>query len=95
MQPSIRQQGLTTAPSESAAHETALREGEHSSSHSPKHTNGTGVEQEEIIVRFAEQGTSMLRPASAVYGAPYDMADLSEGGAIADMLRRLQTQEPD
>ena len=37
----------------------------------------------------------MLRPASAVYGAPYDMADLSEGGAIADMLRRLQSQEPD
>ena len=37
----------------------------------------------------------MLRPASAVYGAPYDMADLSEVGAIADMLRRLQTEEPD
>ena len=37
----------------------------------------------------------MLRPASAVYGAPYDMADLSKGGAIADMLRRLQSQEPD
>ena len=95
MQPSMGQQGLTTATSESAAQERAPSEGEHHSSHSLEHTHGTGVEQEEIIVRFAEQGASMLRPASAVYGAPYDMADLSEGGAIADMLRRLQTQEPD
>ena len=95
MPPSIGQQDLATASSESAANEAAPREGDHSSSEIPKHGNGTGIEQEEILVRFAEQGASMLRPASAVYGAPYDMADLSEGGAIADMLRRLQTQEPD
>ena len=95
VQPSVGQQDPATASFESPAHETAPREGNHSSSQSPKHTNGTRVEQEEIIVRFAEQGASMLRPASAVYGAPYDMADVSESGAIADMLRRLQTQEPD
>ena len=95
VQPSMWQQDLATASSESAVHETAPREEEQSSGQSPKHKNGTGMEQEEILVRFAEQGASMLRTASAVFGAPYDMADLSEGGAIADMLRRLQSQEPD
>ena len=59
------------------------------------HTNGNGAEHAEIMVRFADPGSSMLRPALALYGAPYDMADLSEGGAIADMLRRMQTQEQD
>lgn len=44
-------------------------------------------------MRFSQPGSDMLRPASALYGAPYDMADLSEGGAIADMLRRMQTQQ--
>jgi len=56
------------------------------------HTNGNS-ECAEIMVRFAEPGSSMLRPASALYGAPYDMADLSEGSAIAEMLRKMQIQE--
>ena len=56
------------------------------------HGNGCSAEQE-ILVRFAEPGSSMLRPASALYGAPYDMADLSEGSAISEMLRKMQTQE--
>lgn len=56
------------------------------------HTNGN-TECTEIMVRFAEPGSSMLRPASALYGAPYDMADLSEGSAIAEMLRKMQIQE--
>ena len=56
------------------------------------HGNGCSAEQE-ILVRFAEPGRSMLRPASALYGAPYDMADLSEGSAISEMLRKMQTQE--
>ena len=95
MQPSLRQQDVDTISSESKAHETVSREGKHSSSKRLRDIDGIDGEQEEIAVRFAEQGASMLRPASAVYGAPYDMADLSEGGAIADMLRRVQTQEPD
>lgn len=55
--------------------------------------HASGLEQSEILVRFSQPGSDMLRPASALYGAPYDMADLSEGGAIADMLRRMQTQQ--
>ena len=57
------------------------------------HGNGDAAEQAGILVRFAEPGSSMLRPASALYGAPYDMADLSEGSAISEMLRKMQTQE--
>ena len=57
-----------------------------------RHINGNDIECAEIIVRFAEPGSSMLRPASALYGAPYDMADLSEGSAIAEMLRKMQIQ---
>lgn len=55
--------------------------------------HASGHEQAEILVRFSQPGSDMLRPASALYGAPYDMADLSKGGAIADMLRRMQTQQ--
>ena len=95
MQPLTQQQDLAIAFSENKPSEPAPSDGDYHSSNGLKDTNGTGVEQEEMVIRFAEQGASMLRPASAVYGAPYDMADLSEGGAIADMLRRLQTQEPD
>ena len=57
------------------------------------HGHGSSAEHAEILVRFAEPGSSMLRPASALYGAPYDMADLSEGSAISEMLRKMQTQE--
>ena len=57
------------------------------------HGIGSSVEESEILVRFADAGSSMLRPASALYGAPYDMADLSEGSAISEMLRKMQTQD--
>ncbi len=61
--------------------------------HGHGHGTGSSAEHAEILVRFAEPGSSMFRPASALYGAPYDMADLSEGSAISEMLRKMQTQE--
>jgi hypothetical protein len=47
----------------------------------------------EIMLRFSQPEIDPLRPASVLYGAPYEMADISEGGAIADMLHMMQTQQ--
>lgn len=49
---------------------------------------GTG----EILFRLAPPD-GQLRPGAAAYGAPYDMADLSDGGAIAELLRKLQVEQ--
>lgn len=46
---------------------------------------------EEIFFRL-NTGGAVLRPMSAAYGAPYDMVDTSDGSAISEMLRQLQTQ---
>ena len=61
--------------------------------HGNGHNAVAGAEDAEILVRFVDAGSSMLRPASALYGAPHDMADLGEGSAISEMMRKLQTQE--
>lgn len=85
------------ADSASASPESSLQHAAHAantgSAIGSGHGNGDAAEQAGIVVRFAEPGSSMLRPASALYGAPYDMADLSEGSAISEMLRKMQTQK--
>ena len=58
-------------------------------------SNGHGAGEagtEGILFRLAPP-EGRLRPGAAAYGAPYDMADLSDGGAIADMLRKLQVEQ--
>ena len=85
------------ADSAAAVSQDTLQHAKQATDNSAGNGNGNGhgcsVEHAEILVRFAEPGSSMLRPASALYGAPYDMADLSEGSAISEMLRKMETQE--
>ena len=33
-----------------------------------------------------------VRPASAAYGMPYDLADLSEGSALSELLSQARLQ---
>ncbi len=49
-------------------------------------------QQGEILFRLNTDG-AVMGPSSAVYGAPYDMVDTSDGSAISELLRRLQTEE--
>lgn len=53
--------------------------------------NGHAAGEGEILFRLAP-AEGRLRPGVAAYGAPYDMADLGEGGAIAELLRKLQVE---
>jgi hypothetical protein len=56
--------------------------------------NGHAAGDTEILFRLAP-AEGRLRPGAAAYGAPFDMADLSEGGAIAEMLKKLQVEVQD
>ncbi|KAK9905753.1 hypothetical protein WJX75_005749 [Coccomyxa subellipsoidea] len=49
----------------------------------------------ELPYTLLNTGGAVMRPSVAVYGAPFDMVDNSEGSAISELLRRLQTEEVD
>lgn len=55
-----------------------------------EHEVGQGGSNE-ILFRLAT-ADSRLRPSAAVYGAPFEMADLSKGGAIDALISKLQVE---
>ena len=64
--------------------------------HANGHSQPAGVDPSscEVLFRFAS-ADSALRPNAAVYGAPFEMADMSQGGAIDELLKRLQVEHQD
>ncbi|CAL8471972.1 g11514 [Coccomyxa elongata] len=67
--------------------------GRHASDRADARENmGERGQQGDILFRLNTDG-AVMRPSSAAYGAPYDMVDTSDGSAISELLRRLQTEE--
>ncbi len=73
--------------------EVSSQVGRHASNRAGAQENvEEGGQQADIMFRLNTDG-AVMRPSSAAYGAPYDMVDISDGSAISELLRRLQTEE--
>ncbi len=98
----VRQPGEQPSASEGGA-SSPDRAGERGPSHAESNgtASGSGITEEgaagngwpgEIEFRLNTDG-AVMRPSVAAYGAPFDMVDNSDGSAISELLRRLQTED--
>ena len=93
---------ISASAGEATADERAGRVGSHEGSNGSASGDTRALQQGEAAsgwpgeIQFRlNRGGAVVRPNVAAYGAPFDMVDNSEGSAISDLLRRLQTEERD
>jgi hypothetical protein len=66
--------------------------GEESSASVHQHRDVSSAASSEIMFRFNTHG-ARVAPSTAVYGAPYDMVDCSDGSALSALLQKLTASQ--
>ena len=94
--------GSSASPGVETEEQTAGGVSSHEGSNGSASGNGNAHEHGEAASGWPGEiefrlntGGAVMRPSVAAYGAPFDMVDNSEGSAISELLRRLQTEEVD